>query len=83
MIIYPNIEIQNRQCVNLLKGKMDEPIVFHQTPLEAAQSFAAQGAEYLHIVDLDGAATHQNRNTDVILNIIQSVDIPVQVGGGT
>lgn len=82
MIIYPDIELRRGLCVNLVRGRMEEPIVYDISPVEAARKFEKQGAEHLHVVDLDGAAQGGRHNADQIIEIIEAVRIPVQVGGG-
>lgn len=82
MIIFPDIEIQNGQSVNRIRGKENKPEVYDIAPLEAAEKFAAAGAEWLHVIDIDAGLQGGHRNSDLICRIIESVDIPVQVGGG-
>lgn len=82
MIIYPDIELKDGKCVNLRWGDIDDVEEFDITPLEAAKKFASGGAEYLHVVDLDGVLQGGRHNGDKIVEIIEAVDIPVQVGGG-
>lgn len=81
MIIYPCIEIQNGRCVNLWRGQMDKPTVFDVSPVEAAVAFAGDGAEWLHVTDLD-AVTNSGDNAEIIREIIRKAGAPVQVGGG-
>ncbi len=81
MIIYPTIEIKNGRCVSLAKGKLDEPMVWHVDPVEKARSFAAAGASWMHLTDLD-ALDGQSGNTELVETIIRSAGIPVQLGGG-
>lgn len=82
MIIFPDIEIQNGRSVNRIRGKELEPEVYDISPLDAATKFRAAGAEWLHVIDLDASLQDGQNNTDLICQIIESVDIPVQVGGG-
>lgn len=82
MIIYPDIELQDGKCVNLHRGVIEDPIVYDVKPLEAARKFAAAGAEWLNITDFDGVLQGGRHNADLICEIIEGVDIPVQVGGG-
>ncbi len=82
MIIFPDIEIQNGQSVNRIRGKENKPEVYDIAPLDAAEKFAAAGAEWLHVIDIDAGLQGGHRNSDLICGIIDSVDIPVQVGGG-
>lgn len=82
MIIYPAIDIQDGQCVRLQQGDFEQVTVFDKTPLEQALSYQAQGAKYIHIVDLDGAKLGKPTNYDVIRTIATNCQIPIQVGGG-
>jgi len=82
MIIYPDIELQGGKCVNLVRGRMEEPVRFDIAPLDAAKQFERQGAEALHVVDLDGVLQGGRHNAEAITEITRNVNIPVQVGGG-
>jgi len=82
MKIIPAIDIKGGQCVRLYQGQMDQETVYSDNPLEVAHRWADAGAEMLHIVDLDGAVEGTPVNSDIICQIISSVKIPVQVGGG-
>lgn len=80
MIIYPDIELQKGRCVNLRRGRADAPVVYDVDPVKAARDFARQGAEWLHVVDLD-AVFNDGDNAAVIEEIIATAGCPVQVGG--
>ena len=82
MILFPAIDIRNGRCVRLTEGKFECETVFAEDPAEMAVRWADAGAEYLHVVDLDGALAGQSSNTEVIKRILAKVKIPVQVGGG-
>lgn len=82
MIIFPAIDIKNGRCVRLRQGKAEDEVVFSENPVEAALMWQRLGAEYLHIVDLDGAFCGRPVNTHIIKEIVNKVDIPVQLGGG-
>ncbi|MDD4801628.1 MAG: 1-(5-phosphoribosyl)-5-[(5-phosphoribosylamino)methylideneamino]imidazole-4-carboxamide isomerase [Syntrophomonas sp.] len=82
MIIYPAIDLKDGQCVRLVQGQKKNKTVYSDTPGKIAASFQAQGAEYLHVVDLDGAFEGSPRNLAAIKEIAASVSIPFQVGGG-
>ena len=82
MILFPAIDIINGRCVRLTEGKFECETVFAEDPAEMAVRWADAGAEYLHVVDLDGALAGQSSNTEVIKRILAKVKIPVQVGGG-
>lgn len=81
MIIYPAVDIQNGQCVRLKQGKAEESTVYYTDPYEAAAHWVAEGAGWLHVVDLDGAFSGQSGNHGAIKRIV-SLGVPVQVGGG-
>jgi phosphoribosylformimino-5-aminoimidazole carboxamide ribotide isomerase len=82
MIIIPAIDLKGGRCVRLLQGRMDSETVFSDNPAAMAKRWEAEGAEIIHVVDLDGAAKKSLQNLDSIRKILQSVKIPVQVGGG-
>ena len=82
MILFPAIDIRNGRCVRLTEGKFECETVFAEDPPEMAVRWADAGAEYLHVVDLDGALAGQSSNTEVIKRILAKVKMPVQVGGG-
>lgn len=82
MIILPDIEIMNGQCVNLKYGKIEQPVRYDITPIEAAAMFVEQGAKIINIVDLDGVLQGGQHNADIICEIITKFDVPVQVSGG-
>lgn len=82
MIIYPAIDIRGGRCVRLTEGRFDAETVFADDPAEMALKWAGCGAEYLHLVDLDGALAGEGKNLPVIRRIAESVSIPIQLGGG-
>lgn len=82
MMIFPDIEVLDGQCVNLQNGQLEKPVHYEISPLQAALNFVEQGATYLNIIDLDGVLKGGKHNGDVICEIIDSVSVPVQVGGG-
>ncbi len=82
MRLYPAIDIKNGQCVRLRRGDFNEVVVYSEHPEEIAKSFEEQGAEYIHVVDLDAALAGHTVNEAVIRKIVKSVNIPVQTGGG-
>lgn len=83
MTIIPAIDLRNGRCVRLTQGRKDSTKVYDGHPVDVAQTFAASGAEMLHVVDLDGAFAEPNStNRRVLSEIIQAVDIPIQFGGG-
>ena len=82
MIIFPAIDIRGGRCVRLTEGRFDSETVFADNPLDMARRWVAEGAEYLHVVDLDGALAGKPVNVEAIAAITRAVDIPVQLGGG-
>jgi len=82
MKIIPAIDIRRRRCVRLYQGKKDRETIFSYSPIAAARMWEEKGAKLLHVVDLDGAFCGKPENMNIVRNIIRSVDIPVQVGGG-
>ncbi len=82
MIVIPAIDLKNGKCVRLLQGRMDAETIFSDDPAAMAQKWADEGAQLIHLVDLDGAIDKQPRNLSAIKAIMAAVRIPVQVGGG-
>lgn len=82
MIIFPAIDIRGGKCVRLTKGDFSQETVFSDRPEEMAKKWAAQGAQYLHVVDLDGALAGKSVNLAAIEAIIEAVSIPIELGGG-
>lgn len=82
MIIYPAIDLKDGKCVRLEQGDMNRATIFNESPAEQARAFAHAGAEWIHIVDLNGAFAGRSVNTDAVTAIVDAVDIPVQLGGG-
>ena len=81
MMIYPTLELQNGHCVSLDKGRLDEPMLWHVDPIKTACSFAAAGAEWMHLTDFN-AIVGNGDNATLIEDIIRHAGIPVQLGGG-
>lgn len=82
MIIFPAIDIKEGKVVRLMQGKFDQVTEYAQDPAAIAKEWEFQGAQYLHVVDLDGAKHGKVTNWDAIQSIITAVTIPIQVGGG-
>jgi phosphoribosylformimino-5-aminoimidazole carboxamide ribotide isomerase len=82
MILFPAIDLKGGQCVRLRLGDMKEATVFNDDPAAQARVFEAQGFCYLHVVDLDGAFAGKPINGPAVAAILQSVAVPVQLGGG-
>ena len=82
VILFPAIDLKNGEAVRLEQGDMARATVFHRDPAEQARTFAVQGFDYLHIVDLDGAFAGKPMNAAAVERILAMVRIPVQLGGG-
>jgi phosphoribosylformimino-5-aminoimidazole carboxamide ribotide isomerase len=82
VILFPAIDLKDGQCVRLKQGEMEQATVFNNDPAAQARAFEAQGFQYLHIVDLNGAFEGKPVNSDAVNAILQAVSIPVQLGGG-
>ncbi|MET0679055.1 MAG: 1-(5-phosphoribosyl)-5-[(5-phosphoribosylamino)methylideneamino]imidazole-4-carboxamide isomerase [Bradyrhizobium sp.] len=82
MILFPAVDLKNGQCVRLEQGDMARATVFNLDPAAQAKSFADQGFEYLHVVDLDGAFAGKPVNAQAVEAMLRAVKMPVQLGGG-
>jgi phosphoribosylformimino-5-aminoimidazole carboxamide ribotide isomerase len=82
VILYPAIDIRGGQAVRLLQGDYARETIYDADPAEAAARWAGEGAEYLHVVDLDGAKAGEPRNLDAVRRIAAAAPCPIQVGGG-
>lgn len=82
MILYPAIDIKNKQCVRLKQGDFNRLNAYYLSPLEAALNYQEEGATWLHMIDLDGAQSGKNSNQDVIKEIVEKTNLNIQVGGG-
>ncbi len=82
MIVLPAIDLRGGKCVRLVKGDFSRETVFSDQPEEMAAKWQSQGAEYLHLVDLDGAREGSPQHLFVIKHVLEAVNIPVELGGG-
>ncbi len=82
MILYPAIDIRGGRAVRLLQGDYERETTYDADPVDAAERWADEGAEFLHVVDLDGAKAGEPRNLEAIRRIAAAVECPIQVGGG-
>lgn len=82
MKLYPAIDLRNGRCVRLYQGDYDQQTTYGDDPVAQAKAFVAEGAEIIHVVDLDAAKTGEPTNRPVIGAICAALDVPVQVGGG-
>ena len=82
--LYPAIDIKNGKCVRLLFGDLEKETIYGDDPLNQAMWFVDQGAEWIHIVDLDGAVKGRNDNKVVIQKILKTLNdkVKIQIGGG-
>ena len=82
MLIIPAIDIINGKVVRLEKGDFNKEKVYSDDPVQIARNWEEKGAKFLHIVDLDGAKEGKIKNADIIVEIIKSINVPCEVGGG-
>lgn len=82
MKIFPAIDLIDGCAVRLFKGDYSQKTVYSNSPADVAKSFAAAGAEYIHIVDLDGARDGSNANIEVVRNIVKESGLKAEIGGG-
>ena len=82
MILYPAIDLKDGQCVRLLRGDMEAATVFGADPAAQARAFQDAGAEWLHLVDLNGAFAGKPVNGAAVEAILAAIDVPAQLGGG-
>ena len=80
--LIPAIDIIDGKCVRLTKGDYDKKKIYNENPLEVAQEFEDAGAEYLHVVDLDGAIDGSQPNFAAVRDIIEGTGLKVEIGGG-
>ncbi len=82
MIIYPAVDVKEGRCVRLVQGEFDKVTVYSNNPVEMALKWEQLGAQYLHVVDLDGARTGHVQNIPTISEMAVKLGIPLQMGGG-
>jgi len=82
MIVFPAVDIQAGKAVRLRRGDFDDVTVFSEDPVDLARYWQDQGAEALHVIDLDAARTGDLTNFAIVERIVKALDIPVQYGGG-
>lgn len=82
MKLYPAIDLKDGKCVRLLQGDYNEVTVYGNHPGEMAKKWESLGGDFLHIVDLDGAKAGKGINEEAICEIVKSVNIPIELGGG-
>ena len=82
MILFPAIDLKDGKCVRLLRGDMARATVFNDSPAAQAKAFANAGCEWLHLVDLNGAVEGHPVNRAAVVEILQAIEVPAQLGGG-
>lgn len=82
MFLFPAVDIKDGECVRLLRGDMEQATVFSNDPAGQAKLFESEGAEWIHVVDLNGAFAGEPVNIEAVRGIINNINIPVQLGGG-
>ena len=82
MKLIPAIDLKDNKCVRLTQGKEETSEVYNENPVEQAKFFEKEGCERIHIIDLDSAFNRSTVNKDTIINIRQSIKIPIELGGG-
>jgi len=82
MQVIPAIDLRKGRCVRLVQGRFEEETVFSDDPLAVAERWVAEGAEWLHLVNLDGALQEDSPNGDIIKRLVQATPAKVELGGG-
>ena len=82
MLIFPAVDIKDGYCVRLKQGRKEEMTIYSPDPVNVARQWERQGAEWLHVVDLDGAFSGVPRNREIIREMVRTLSIPIQLGGG-
>jgi phosphoribosylformimino-5-aminoimidazole carboxamide ribotide isomerase len=82
LTIYPAIDMRGGKCVRLLQGDYDQETIYGNSPFDMAQSFAADGSEWIHMVDLDGAKDGKRVNDRFVIEAAQKLHVNIQIGGG-
>ena len=81
-IIYPAIDMRGGKCVRLVQGDYNQETVYGDSPFDMAKQFAVDGAEWIHMVDLDGAKAKERVNHEYVVRVAKELDVKVQIGGG-
>lgn len=82
MIVFPAIDILEGKCVRLVQGDYNQEKVYDKSPIAQAKEWEEKGAEFIHVVDLNGAKSGESINKQTIIDLVNAVNVPVQVGGG-
>jgi len=81
-MVIPAIDLKGGRCVRLFQGRFDQETVYAENPAEVAAAWEEQGAEMIHVVDLDGALAGESRNLDAVKAILKRTRVPIELGGG-
>ncbi|MFQ5887561.1 MAG: 1-(5-phosphoribosyl)-5-[(5-phosphoribosylamino)methylideneamino]imidazole-4-carboxamide isomerase [Candidatus Hydrothermarchaeales archaeon] len=81
-LVIPAVDLKNRKCVQLKQGVPEDIIIELDNPVEVALNWESQGAQRLHVIDLDGAIKGRRVNEDILIDIVKRSEVPVQFGGG-
>jgi phosphoribosylformimino-5-aminoimidazole carboxamide ribotide isomerase len=81
-VLYPAIDMRNGKCVRLMQGDYEQETIYGDSPFDMAKQFADQGAEWIHMVDLDGAKDGKKINHEHVLRVAKELSAKVQIGGG-
>ncbi|AZB44439.1 1-(5-phosphoribosyl)-5-[(5-phosphoribosylamino)methylideneamino]imidazole-4-carboxamide isomerase [Bacillus sp. FJAT-42376] len=81
-ILYPAIDMRDGKCVRLIQGDYNQETIYGDSPFDMAKRFADQGAEWIHMVDLDGAKEGRPVNSEHVISVARELDVNVQIGGG-
>lgn len=83
MLVIPAIDLRNGKCVRLTQGRKDLTAIYDSDPVKVARNFEREGAQLIHVVDLDAAFAEENSNNrEALRQIIRSINVPIQMGGG-
>ena len=82
MLLIPAVDLKGGKCVRLIQGQKEREIVYGDDPVEWALRWVKQGAQRLHLIDLDGAFDGAPAHIDVLAHVVEAVDVPVEFGGG-
>jgi len=82
LIVIPAVDLKDGRCVRLSQGRMEQETVYSEHPVQMAQQWESKGAERIHVVDLNGAVAGKPFHQSLIKEMVRSIQIPIEVGGG-